>query len=148
MALTIADVIRSINPNIGLVQNADGTFRISVEDVNSDEILAAVGAMSVEYPRFVGLNSQSVTVTTGGTGVRLIDVATPRARKVIIQAMLNNSGVVCVGGINVVAAQATRTGTALTAGDIIEMDTDPYNVFVDSVENGDGVTWTAFLEPE
>ena len=42
MALTIAEILKAVNPNIGLVQNPDGSWRIGVEDVNSDEILAAL----------------------------------------------------------------------------------------------------------
>ena len=42
MALTIGDVLRTVIPNIGLAANPDGSYRIGVEDVNSDEILAAV----------------------------------------------------------------------------------------------------------
>uniref|UniRef100_A0A6M3IWN0 Uncharacterized protein n=1 Tax=viral metagenome TaxID=1070528 RepID=A0A6M3IWN0_9ZZZZ len=42
MALTIVEYLRSVNPNIGLVMNPDGSYRIGVEDVNSDEILAAL----------------------------------------------------------------------------------------------------------
>jgi len=51
MALTIAEILRSVNPNIGLVVNPDGSYRIGVEDVNSDEVMAAVQAMvTVETP--------------------------------------------------------------------------------------------------
>jgi len=50
MALTITDYFRTVNPNIGLVVNPDGSFRIGVEDVNSDEILAAiVGGAPLTY---------------------------------------------------------------------------------------------------
>lgn len=44
MALTIAEILRAVNPNIGLPVNPDGTYRIGVEDINSDEILAAIQA--------------------------------------------------------------------------------------------------------
>jgi len=47
MALTIAEFLRAVNPNIGLVVNPDGSYRIGVEDVNSDEILIAVNALNV-----------------------------------------------------------------------------------------------------
>ena len=47
MALTISEIIRAVNPNIGLVINPDGSFRIGVEDSNSDEILAAILAGGV-----------------------------------------------------------------------------------------------------
>lgn len=47
MALTIAEILRAVNPNIGLVANPDGTYRIGVEDLNSDEILVAIAAGGV-----------------------------------------------------------------------------------------------------
>ena len=43
MALTIAERIKNINPDIGVIANGDGTYRIGIEDVNSDEMLAALG---------------------------------------------------------------------------------------------------------
>ena len=46
MALTINEILRAVNPNIGLVVNPDGSYRIGVEDVNSDEILVAVQAVN------------------------------------------------------------------------------------------------------
>ncbi len=45
MALTITNWLRAFNPNIGLVVNPDGSYRIGVEDVNSDEILVALLAL-------------------------------------------------------------------------------------------------------
>ena len=57
MALTITEFLRSVNPNMGLVVNPDGSFRFGVEDVNSDEILAALGFI------------RGVPITTNTTGV-------------------------------------------------------------------------------
>lgn len=48
MTLTIAEFLRAVNPNIGLVVNPDGSYRIGVEDVNSDEILASLLASGVD----------------------------------------------------------------------------------------------------
>jgi len=47
MTLTITEILRNINPNIGLVVNPDGSYRIGVEDVNSDEALVALQAILV-----------------------------------------------------------------------------------------------------
>ena len=47
MALINTEILRAILPNIGLPVNPDGTYRIGVEDVNSDEILAAIVAGGV-----------------------------------------------------------------------------------------------------
>lgn len=46
MALTIAEILRAVNPNIGLPVNLDGSYRIGVEDINSDEVMAAVQAIN------------------------------------------------------------------------------------------------------
>jgi len=47
MALTIGDRIKNINPDIGVIENVDGvTYRVGVEDVNSDEILTAAEAIN------------------------------------------------------------------------------------------------------
>ena len=43
MALTITEFLRAVMPNIGLIANDAGDgFRLGVEDINSDEILAAI----------------------------------------------------------------------------------------------------------
>ena len=49
MPLTIGDHLKDTNPRVGLVDNGDTptTYRITVEDVNSDEVLAAVEALVV-----------------------------------------------------------------------------------------------------
>ena len=57
MALAITDFLRAINPNIGLVVNADGSFRIGVEDINSDEILAAIVAGNVDLAALEVINA-------------------------------------------------------------------------------------------
>ena len=48
MALTVTQLITIIKENIGLIANGDAlsSFRIGVEDVNSDEILTAVEAIN------------------------------------------------------------------------------------------------------
>ncbi len=57
MALTVAEILRSVMPNIGLVVNPDDTYRIGVEDVNSDEILAAIVAL------LTGITLAGTTIT-------------------------------------------------------------------------------------
>ena len=49
MTLTIGEILRAVTPNIGVVQNSDGSYRISIEDINSDEILTAVEAMNTAF---------------------------------------------------------------------------------------------------
>ena len=66
MALTIVEILRAVMPNIGLVANVDGTtYRIGVEDINSDEILAAV-----EFIR-----GASTATPSTGTGTAIATLA-------------------------------------------------------------------------
>ena len=85
MALTIVEFLRAINPDIGLVLNVDGiSYRIGVEDVNSDEILASLVASGVDLAAIEVINTaiqaaaegietdigfmRNVPVTTNTTG--------------------------------------------------------------------------------
>lgn len=68
----------------------------------------------------------------------------------VLQAETDNTGVVVVGGSTVVAAQATRRGIALNAGDIVTItraedgpDMDLSLVYLDVTVSGDGVTYAA-----
>jgi len=47
MALINTEILRAVMPNIGLPVNPDGTYRIGVEDVNSDEIAVDLAAIEV-----------------------------------------------------------------------------------------------------
>ncbi len=78
MALTVVEFLRSVNPNIGLVLNVDGiSYRIGVEDVNSDEILIALGFIrrtSIITPS-TGVDTAIATLAPGAnfhfSGLRL-----------------------------------------------------------------------------
>ena len=66
MALTVAEYLRAVNPNVGLILNLGGvSYRIGVEDVNSDEILAALGF----------IRGVSVITPTTGTGTAIATLA-------------------------------------------------------------------------
>lgn len=80
-------------------------------------------------------------VAAAGTAVVL--GASTTIKEVLITAELNNTGVMCVGGSGVIAAEATREGTPLEAGESMRIVTsDLANVYIDSTVNGDGVTYT------
>jgi len=85
-------------------------------------------------------------VTTAGTAVRLVTSSTP-ARKVIITAEVDNGDYIVVGGSTVVAALATRQGTPLSAGSslVIENIRDLYEIYIDAVVSGEGVTFQYFF---
>ena len=61
MSLTIVEFLRAVMPNIGLPVNPDGSYRIGVEDINSDEILAALNL----------IRNNPVTTNTTGTAAAI-----------------------------------------------------------------------------
>ena len=80
-------------------------------------------------------------VAAAGTAERLV-ASNTSCRKVTIMAELDNSDYVVIGDSTVVAALATRRGIPLSAGTSITLDIeDLYTIFVDSVVNGEGVTF-------
>ncbi len=89
------------------------------------------------------------TIAAAGTRVRLAEQATTTIKSIIVQALSNNTGVVVVGGSDVVAAVGahgapTQKGIALTAGQSVAIDTDDVaDVYLDATVSGDGVAWLA-----
>ena len=82
-------------------------------------------------------------VTAAGTAEAL--AASTACEKVDIQAELDNTGVIVVGGSTVVATAATRRGIALRAGDSYCLEVDNLaDVYIDAEVNGEGVTYTYF----
>jgi hypothetical protein len=78
------------------------------------------------------------TVTTAGTAVQLAASAT--AKSVVVQALLTNTGNICVGGTAVKAS--TPTAPLLEAGQTISVDIDDIGaVWIDSTVNGEGVAF-------
>lgn len=87
-------------------------------------------------------------VAAAGTREALVASSTA-VRSVTITAETDNTGVVVVGGSTVVAAQATRRGVPLNAGEDMVMsareDAVLYltDVYLDVTVSGDGVTYAA-----
>jgi len=88
---------------------------------------------------------------TTGDGRKIVTAATTRealaastpCKWVIITAETDNTGVVVVGGITVVALLATRRGTPLLAGESITLSSDNLaDIYLDVTVGGDGVTYT------
>lgn len=85
------------------------------------------------------------TVPTPATPVALIGSATP-IRSVVITAETDNTGVISVGGSDVLATLATRKGTPLSAGESISFDiNDLSKIYIDSTVATDGITYTAVV---
>lgn len=90
-------------------------------------------------------------VTTAGTRVRLAEAtgASPAtgAVTIAVQALGTNTGAVVVGAVTCVAAagtqgSATQRGIRLAANDSITFDATGLGaVYVDALNNGDGVSW-------
>lgn len=81
------------------------------------------------------------TVAAAGTEEAL--AASTKASWVIVQAQTDNTGVIAVGGADVLATVATGTGVVLAAGESIGFPVDNLaDVFIDTTVNGDGVRYT------
>lgn len=77
-------------------------------------------------------------VTTAGTREQLSASSVP-CKKVYIQALYTNTDSIVVGGATI----AVGRGISLLAGGTIEMTASDLNlVYIDSVVNGEGVTYT------
>jgi methionine synthase II (cobalamin-independent) len=85
-------------------------------------------------------------VTTAGTKVQLSETHRP-VSKIIIIAETDNTNEVVVGDVNVVASLATRVGIPLkpvATGEstTVLYDVDLFDIWLDAVTNGEGVTYT------
>lgn len=83
------------------------------------------------------------TVTTAGTDVAL--AASTACKKVDIQAMNDNTGVIAVGGSGVDATPNSGSGVILYAGDIYCLEIDNLaDVYVDATVSGNKVRFTYY----
>jgi len=82
-------------------------------------------------------------VATAGTRVTL--AASTTCKHVTITAETNNTDIVVVGGVTVVAALATRQGVPLYPGDTYDLDIDDLaDVYLDAMVSTEGVTYVYF----
>ncbi len=90
---------------------------------------------------------QGIPITAGQSmQIDISNVVSPTpCKRVIIMAMLSNTGEIVVGGSTVVAAEATRQGIPITAGQSIQIDIDDlYKIYLDATVGGEGVTFVYF----
>ena len=95
------------------------------------------------------------TITTVGTAERLVDERTI-AKKIIIVAETDNTGVITIGGTTVRANLADRQGLPLFAGDsfplMLNNKDDTYNdlreIWLDTTVATDGVTFIYFRDKQ
>jgi len=89
----------------------------------------------------LGISSGRKTVTAAGTAEAL-ESARREVLVAVITAETDNTGVVVIGGSDVIATQATRKGVPLDAGDSITLyQLDMNRIYIDTTVNGDGVTY-------
>ena len=125
--------------NVGIEQGTDlklATDEVALHGETAHRQLVALGG-------YVTVGDGRKTVTTAGTREALGSLTT--CRKVTVQAELDNSGVVVVGGVSCVAALASRRGIALEAGDsedfyVLELA----DLYLDVTVSGDGVTYVYY----
>jgi hypothetical protein len=87
-----------------------------------------------------GLGDGRKTVGAAGTAEAL--ASTTACKWVIVMAETNNTGVISVGAATTVAAEATRRGIPLAAGESVTVTIDDLAaVYLDTTVNGDGVTY-------
>jgi len=128
MALAITEIIRNILPNIGVVVNPDGTYRVGVEDVNSDEILAAIqdlvtGIVLAASTAVIGKVGHDITtfgsvtvVGVAATPTALAASSTP-AKYAKVQNNPANTGRAAVGDSAVDETAASVEGLILYPGE-------------------------------
>lgn len=124
---------------VGVKNNLDIPINPATEETLQD-LLSALGGGNTT------IADGSKNITTAGTRETLVSSPTP-CKRVIITARYDNDtnsnmGIVVVGGSTVVAAQAGRRGTPLIPGQTIDIAIDDaQKVYIDSINNGDGVTF-------
>lgn len=130
---------------------------VDVDDIVLDAGSAHIGSVNVDnFPATqtvegtVDIASDTTiaqgrkTVTNSGTPEALAGVATP-CKRVDVQALSTNTGVVVVGGAGVVAAAGTRTGVALEAKQVYSFSIDDLSkIYIDATVNTEGVSFTYF----
>lgn len=107
-------------------------------------------AVDVQNEPGIPVKSARMVVTAAATRERLAPLsailpANVPARVVIITAETDNTGVIAIGGTDVIATVLTRVGTPLLAGDSVTLqNVDLTKIWVDATVSGDGVTYTIF----
>lgn len=123
------------------VSNVDGLTPVLVYiDPVTHRILvdAAVSISSIQIAGNSTYADGSKNVTTAGTRVQLSNSSVP-CKKVYIQALTGNGGVIYVGGSTIAAGR----GTALFATSSIELTVSDLNlVYLDASVSGEGVSYS------
>ena len=113
-----------------------------------DEYIIGSPSLNVQQQPFEFITAGRKEVTTAGTRVQLVATPTP-CKKLLVQALQDNTNAVTIGDVTVVGAAATQIGIALkpAAGfsDWIEVPVnDVQKVYVDAITSGEGVGFIYF----
>ena len=104
--------------------------------------MPSVNVGSTSHPSGLGavVDGRQV-VTTAGTRVQMSAQA---CKSIAVTAETDNTGIIVVGAVTVVAAIATRQGLPLAAGATATFAVDNANrLYLDATVSGEGVTWIA-----
>ena len=95
----------------------------------------------VDGTGFTTIDDGRKVVAAAGTAEPLVAVST-LIKRVVIMAEVSNTGYIVVGGEDVIAADATRTGIPLSAGASFQLEiADLASIYIDAEVNGDGCTF-------
>lgn len=135
-----------IDTTTNTVKVSDGTGSLNTI-IDSGTLTSITNTVKISTdPGYTGIYNGRRIVATSGDAIQLITADTV-CYKVILTALTNDTGVICVGGSDVDAAVQTRIGIPLVAGQSITLPIDNVNkVWIDSTVSGsvDGVTFIYF----
>lgn len=120
------------------IAGVDATNGLDVDVTRLPTGTNAIGRVGHDI---TGIGDGRKTVTNAGTRETLTAGSTP-CKKVTMTALLENTGIVVVGGSTVVAAFGTRRGIPLETAQSITFEIDDLNdVYLDVTVNGEGVSY-------
>ncbi|MCK5018853.1 MAG: hypothetical protein KAS32_17455 [Candidatus Peribacteraceae bacterium] len=142
MALINAEILRAILPNIGLPVNLDGTYRIGVEDVNSDEILAALLVIAAGGPTTI---ADGADVTQGAIADAVVAAGAVGTLSAKLRRLTTDTGVLVVdlAAIEIINT-AIQVATEASAVDLaaIEVINTAIQAAIEAQGEGDYATPT------
>jgi hypothetical protein len=128
--------INGVTPLMGNGVTGTGSQRVTIASDNTAFQVLTTSAIT-------GIGHGVKVVTTAGTDVAL--AASTACKKVTIQAMNSNTGVIAVGTSGVDATLGTGTGIILYANDAFEFEIDNLaDVYIDATVSGNSVRFTYF----
>ena len=144
-ALNIAGQPRSASQfgTVPLVVRNDVLAISHAGHIDGDYTFFQVDAKGALYTTH-GITGGADGITTDDTSGTVLggDVA---CKKIDIQALTDNTGLIAVGFTGVDATEATGTGIVLYAGDTYSLEVTNLNlIYIDAIQSGEGVRYTYF----